>query len=208
MIPIHRGALVHSLTAGCGEEPRFDIGGMAFPFETEGPRGDYVIGLETGSKHMTVKSKPTPAIAIQQAELILHLYELRRETVMREARSYIGGEFLPASAAEFLEIVNAGGKHTAFVLQVYGYWDMVAAFVEHGALDATLVYNTCQEMYFQYAKIQPYLAEFRKQMMLPEWLISVERVTEGSTKSRKRLAAMQKSLAAMADLRAAKPSQS
>jgi hypothetical protein len=156
---------------------------------------------------MTARKKPTPAIAIQQAELILHLYELRRETIMREARSYVGGEFLPASAVEFLEIVTAGGKHTAFVLQVYGYWDMVAAFVEHGALDATLVYNTCQEMYFQYAKIQPYIAEFRKEMKLPEWLISVERVIEGSTKSRKRLAAMQRSLAAMADLRAAKPPQ-
>jgi hypothetical protein len=150
---------------------------------------------------MTAKKKPTSAIAIQQAELILHLYELRRETVMREARSYIGGEFLPASAAEFLEIVSAGGKHTAFVLQVYGYWDMVAAFVTHGALDATLVYNTCQEMYFQYAKIQPYLAEFREQMRLPEWLISVERLIDGSKASRARLAAMQKSLAAMASLR-------
>src|SRR3954468_15547809 len=117
---------------------------------------------------MTAKKRATSANAIQQAELILHLYELRRETVMREARSYVGGEFLPASAKEFLDIVSAGGKHTAFVLQVYGYWDMVAAFVEHGALDATLVHDTCQEMYFQYAKIQPYLAEFRKQMTLQD----------------------------------------
>jgi hypothetical protein len=79
---------------------------------------------------------------------------------------------------------------------------MVAAFVEHGALDATLVYNTCQEMYFQYAKIQPYLADFRKKMNLPEWLISVERLIEGSKAGRKRLATMQKNLAAMADARA------
>jgi hypothetical protein len=91
---------------------------------------------------MNAKKKATSANSIQQAELILHLYELRRETVMREARSYVGGAFMPASASEFLEIVSAGGKHTAFVLQVYGYWDMVAAFVEHGALDASLVHNT------------------------------------------------------------------
>ena len=45
---------------------------------------------------MSPKSKSSP---IAQAELILHLYELRRETVMREARSYIGGgDVLPASA--------------------------------------------------------------------------------------------------------------
>ena len=78
---------------------------------------------------------------------------------------------------------------------------MVAAFVEHGALDATLVYNTCQEMYFQYAKIQPYLAEFRRQMNLPEWLISVERLIDGSKAGRARLRTMQKSLAAVADVR-------
>jgi hypothetical protein len=153
-------------------------------------------------KNISTKRKATTANSIQQAELILHLYELRRETVMREARSYIGGEFLPASAKEFLDIVSAGGKHTAFVLQVYGYWDMVAAFVEHGALDAMLVHDTCQEMYFQYAKIQPWLPEFRKQMNLPEWLISVERLIEGSKAGRKRLATMQKSLAAMAHVRA------
>jgi hypothetical protein len=147
---------------------------------------------------MKAKKRAASANAIEQAELILRLYELRRETVMREARSYVGGPFLPASAREFVEIVSAGGKHTSFVLQVYGYWDMVAAFVQHGALDAGLVYDTCQEMYFQYAKIQPYLKEFRKAMHLPEWMISIERLIEGSKAGRSRLASMQKSLAAMA----------
>ena len=47
-----------------------------------------------------------PAKPIQQADLILKLYELRRETVMREARSYIGGEFLPSSSAELVAIVS------------------------------------------------------------------------------------------------------
>jgi hypothetical protein len=92
------------------------------------------------------------------------------------------------------------------VLQVYGYWDMVAAFVRHGALTAGLVYDTCQEMYFQYAKIQPYLREFRRKMNLPEWMSNIERLVEGSKAGRKRLAVMRKNLAAMADLRAAKAS--
>lgn len=153
---------------------------------------------------MKQKKRASSRNAIQQAELILKLYELRRENVMREARSYVGGEFLPASADELVRIVSAGGKHTSYVLQVYGYWDMVAAFVHQGALDATLVYNTCQEMYFQYAKIQPYLGEFRKQMGLPEWMISIERLIEGSKKGRARLASMQKSLAAIAEVRAVK----
>jgi hypothetical protein len=132
--------------------------------------------------------------SMEQAELILRLYELRRETVMREARTYVGGEFLPQSDDEFVTIVTKGGKETGFVLQVYGYWDMVCAFVLHGMLNESLVYDTCQEMYFQYAKIQPHLRVFRKKLSLPEWVQSIEKVVEGSAKGRKRLAAMQESL--------------
>jgi hypothetical protein len=150
------------------------------------------------------KKTSTTANAIRQAELILKLYELRRETVMREARSYVG-EFLPASASEFIQIVSAGNKQSSFVLQVYGYWQMVAAFVKSGALDAELLYDTCPEMYFQYAKIQPYLAQFREEMNLPEFLINVEELIEGSRTGRKRLESMQKSLAALADARSRPP---
>jgi hypothetical protein len=156
-----------------------------------------------------MKAKPKLAsngakeTSIAQAELILKLYELRRETVMREARSYIGGEFLPASGDELVAIVTQGGRKGGFVLQVYGYWDMVAAFVHHGALSEKLVYDTCQEMYFQYGKIQPYLDQFRKKMNLPEWMSNIERLVEGSKAGRKRIAAMRKNLGAMAEARAA-----
>jgi len=138
---------------------------------------------------------------IRQAELILNLYELRREAVMREARSYVGGEFMPQSVDELVDIVTAGTMQSRFILQVYGYWDMVAAFVSNGALDAQLVYDTCQEMYFQYAKIQPYLAGFREKMNLPEFLISIERLIEGSETGRRRLDVMRKNLSVMADVR-------
>ncbi len=158
------------------------------------------------SKRKSARGSSNNDTSIRQAELILRLYELRRVTIMREARSYVGGEFLPASADELIAIVSAGGRHCGFVLQVYGYWDMVAAFVRHGALNPELVYDTCQEMYFQYAKIQPYLREFRRKMKLPEWMSNIEYLVEGSEAGRKRLAVMRKNLAAMADLRAAQAS--
>jgi hypothetical protein len=144
---------------------------------------------------------PNASQAIQEAELILKLYELRREAVMREARSYVGGEFGPQSVEELVGLVSEGGRRSGFILQVYGYWDMVAAFVLHGALSAGLVYDTCQEMYFQYAKIQPYLQGFRVQMKLPEFMRSIEQVVEGSADGRARLETMRRNLAAMGDVR-------
>src|SRR6201997_5177110 len=159
--------------------------------------------MDARSVRLMQAEKPTTSrSAIQQAELILKLYELRRETVMREARSFVGGPFAPGSADELVQIVSAGDRKAGYVLQVYGYWDMVAGFVKHGALDAGLVYDTCQEMYFQYAKIQPWLPEFRRRMNLPEWMSNIERLIEGSSAGRKRLATMRKNLEAMAKMRA------
>ena len=143
--------------------------------------------------------KATP----EQVELILRLYELRREAVMREARSFVGGAFLPKSDDDLVAIVTKGGKETGFVLQVYGYWDMVCAFVLHGMLSEALLYDTCQEMYFQFAKIHPYLQGFRWKMNLPEWMQSIEKVVESSSRGRKRLAAMRASLDRMAEMKGA-----
>jgi hypothetical protein len=136
--------------------------------------------------------KKTPAI--EQAELLLHLYELRRETVMRQARSYVGGgQFNPQSAEEFIDLIRKGDQQTSYILQVFGYWDMVYAFVLHGALTEGLVYDTCQEMYFQWAKIQTYIKTFRRELNLPEWMQSIEKVIDRSPKGRRRISTMQAS---------------
>ena len=133
--------------------------------------------------------------ALKQAELIVRLYEIRRETALRTARDYVGGEFNPKSEEEFVSLVKDGGKPSGHILQVYGYWDMVAAFVVHGALDEDLIFDTCQEMYFQFEKVQPYLAGFRQKMNLPEFLKSIETVV---TNRSNRAAAKQKKVRVVA----------
>ena len=90
----------------------------------------------------------TPQATHHDAELILKLYDLRREPVMRDARNFVVG-FWPKSVDEILALTNAfGSKENAYLRQVYGYWEMVAALVVHGTLNALLVFDTCQEMYF------------------------------------------------------------
>ncbi|HEY5174151.1 MAG TPA: hypothetical protein VII95_01135 [Terriglobales bacterium] len=134
----------------------------------------------------------------QDAELILKLYDLRREPVMREARNFVFG-FAPKSVDEIVALTNAfGTKENAYLRQVYGYWEMAAALVVHGTLNALLVYDTCHEMYFVYGKIQPFLEEFRRKSGMPDFLSNLQRVVEGSEEGRERLARMQKRQAEMA----------
>ena len=75
-------------------------------------------------KDMSAKKRATSSNAIQQAELILHLYELRRETVMREARSYVGGEFLPPPQPSFStsSVGAANTAHSFFRSMDTGTW--------------------------------------------------------------------------------------
>jgi hypothetical protein len=142
------------------------------------------------------------------AELILKLYDLRREAVMREARNYVF-QLTLHSIDDLMSVANAQGqKENAYFRQVYGYWDMVAALVGHGTLNALLVYDTCHEMYFVYAKIQPFLKEFRQKMGMPEFLVSLEKFVEGSAEGRERVVRLQERQAEWGRMRAEAAKQS
>jgi hypothetical protein len=73
------------------------------------------------------------------AQLILQLYDLRREAEMRKARNWWFGEFWPQSADDFLKVGWAmGTQENNWLRQVSGYWSMAASFVLQGALNQEL----------------------------------------------------------------------
>ena len=127
----------------------------------------------------------------QDADLLLKLYDLRREPVMREARTFCV-QFMPQSVDDILTIMRTwGSKEGAYIRQVSGYWSMVASLVNHGVLNEALVYENCGEMYLLYAKFKPFLASFREAMASPDYLKNVERLVEGSAEGRARVEYMQ-----------------
>jgi hypothetical protein len=143
----------------------------------------------------------------QDAELILKLYDLRREAVMREARNFIA-TFAPASVDEFMAVTFAfGTKENAYVRQVLGYWEMAASLIVHGTLNAALAQDTLGEMIFVYAKIQPFLKEIRQKLNSPEFMQNTEKVIEGTPEGRDRLARMQQRMTEFAKMRAAAAKQ-
>jgi hypothetical protein len=104
-------------------------------------------------------SLATPA----DAEIILKLYELRRESVMRQARAWVAGEFWPKSADEYYAVaMNPGDSHNAYVRQVLSYWEMAAAMVLHGTVSAELFVDCNGEGFFLLAKFAPILDEIRQ----------------------------------------------
>ena len=103
----------------------------------------------------------TPA----DAEIILKLYELRTEPVMRQARAWLGGEFWPNTAEEFFAVVqNPADPHNAYFRQVTTYWEMAAAMVLHGAVSAELFVDCNGEGFFILAKFAHILEQIREKM--------------------------------------------
>lgn len=136
------------------------------------------------------------------AELVLKLYDLRREARMRQARNWFF-TFNPASFEDFMKTFSAfGSDENAFFRQVTGYWDMAAAFVVNGALDAKLFYETQGEMWFIYTKLKPLLAQFRKQFNAPEAFKNMEAVATGSPEGQQRVAMMEERFKMFAAMRA------
>jgi hypothetical protein len=124
------------------------------------------------------------------AQLILKLYDLRREAEMRKARNWFTVEFWPQSADDFVKIANAfPSQENAWMRQVAGYWDMAASLVLHGALNEELFVHPgiSGEMFFIFAKIHPFLKEIREKMNNPDMFSTIERIATGSKTARKRL---------------------
>ncbi len=122
------------------------------------------------------------------AQLILHLYDLRREAEMRKARRYVDNEFWPENYEEFQRISMAwGSQENTWLHQVIAYWDMAASLVLRGALHEGLFFDNNHQMYMLFAKIKPFLQQTRKQFNAPEYMAHIEKVVESTPESRERL---------------------
>ena len=103
----------------------------------------------------------TPA----DAEIILKLYKLRTEAVMRQARAWMTEEFWPETAEEFFAVArNPKDPHNAFFRQVLSYWEMAAAMVVHGAVSVELFVDCNGEGCFLLAKFAHILEAIREKM--------------------------------------------
>jgi hypothetical protein len=140
--------------------------------------------------------KPTTA----DAQLILQLYDLRREPEMRKARNWYAGEFFPQTADDFLKVAWAfGTQENAWLRQVSGYWGIVASFVLAGVLNEELFLQPgfSGELFVIYAKIHPLVQELRDKLNDPEFFVNIEKAVNRTSWGRKRLQFMIKRVEAM-----------
>jgi len=126
----------------------------------------------------------------RDAQLILQLYDLRRETEMRRAREWWATEFWPNNADDFMKVAWAPGtQENKWLRQVAGYWGIAASFVLQGALDEDLflVPGFSGEMFVMFAKVYPFVGELREKLGDPEVFLDIEKVVMRTKWGRERL---------------------
>jgi hypothetical protein len=97
------------------------------------------------------------------AEVIMRLYELRREDRMRKARNWYFAHFKGiGTSEEFQKLAPLGSDENAYFRMVVSYWDMAAGFVNSGAVSADLFFRSSNEMLFVWLRASQVIPELRK----------------------------------------------
>jgi hypothetical protein len=110
----------------------------------------------------------------ESADLLLKLYDLRREPVMRKARAWFRADFHPESAADVLAIYR--GKNSAPYRMVTSYWNMAAALALHGAIEEQMFADVNGEHIAVYARLESHLPELRAALNNPGYLDHLEKL--------------------------------
>jgi hypothetical protein len=133
------------------------------------------------------------------ADLILKLYDLRREESLRAAREKLTAEFWPKNAKEAVAVTAHDHPLNRTYRQVSTYWEMVYRMARHGIIHGDFLVENNGEGLLLYAKVEPYLAEIRaatspRSFQNAEWV--AKEVPMGRTIAEHMRARVKKTLAA------------
>lgn len=108
--------------------------------------------------------------------LILRLFELRREEKLRQARDWFAKNFVASSLEEMQKLAPLGSQENAYFRMVVSYWEMAASFVTSGVLNRELFFQSGGELLFVWERVRPLLPAFREMTKNPESWKNLEAV--------------------------------
>lgn len=123
----------------------------------------------------------------QDSLVILKLYELRSEALMRSARQWFFSEFNPQSGKEIVQLLLSGERQSAFYRMVVSHWETASSLVNNGGLDEKLFLEANSEHLAVYAKLQPFINEIRETINEPDYLAHLEQLVMKAPDAEKKL---------------------
>jgi hypothetical protein len=151
---------------------KFDVGGRI-----DHARGDEV-GCEEQRQGISSKGKSKGGnmgqVTNEQVNLMLRLYEDRREPKLREARDWFSANFHVKTADDLMRVCPPGRKENTYMRMVLGYWEMVASIVNRGLIDEEFFFESNGEQWAVFEQVKPVLAAWRAMFSSPNFLANLE----------------------------------
>lgn len=112
-------------------------------------------------------------VDVEQVNLLLKLYAIRREPRLREAREWFAKNFHPQTIDDVMKICPPGSEGNAFMRQVLSYWEMVASIANRGVIDEDLFFENTGERWAAFEQVKPVLAAWRQMFSMHRGQFSV-----------------------------------
>jgi L-rhamnose mutarotase len=122
----------------------------------------------------------------EDANLLLRLYELRREEKLRKARDWFSKNFHVSNLEELQKLCPPGSEENAYVRMVQTYWDMAASFVTNGILHRELFMENSRELLFVWERISDVVPAWREAFKNPKIASNLEAVANVMIEEEKR----------------------
>lgn len=121
------------------------------------------------------------------AEIVMKLYDLRREPEMRKARHWYGNADFSSWEAVQKVMMGWGTQENAWFRQNLTYWENAASLVLRGVVNADLFFDWNGEIVFTYVKIKPYIKQMRETSGSDEFMQRTEKLLSSTPELRKRV---------------------
>lgn len=110
----------------------------------------------------------------EQVNLLLRLYDTRREPRLREAREWYGANFHPKTPEDVMRIAPPGSRENAYLRMVLSYWNMVASIANRGLIDEDFFFENTGEQWVVFEQVKPILGAWRAMFSSPQYLGNLE----------------------------------
>jgi hypothetical protein len=110
----------------------------------------------------------------EQVNLLLKLYDTRREPRLREAREWFSASFHPKNIEDMMRICPPGSRENAYMRMVLSYWEMVASIESRGLIDEDFFFENTGEQWMVFEQVKPILAPWRAMFANSQFLSRLE----------------------------------
>jgi hypothetical protein len=119
-------------------------------------------------------TKPTH----EQAQLLLQVYEERREPRLRQARDWFMQNYFANTMEEAMKIAPMGTEQGTFLMMVFSYWEQTCALLNYGLLHEDLFFETTGEFFGVWERVKSHIAQGRQMWNSKTFLINLEKAAQ------------------------------